>query len=259
MEANRLHRTVLHAIGNTDVACAARFSELLESDVCRPASGVIANASFAAGAFPPARTAVLVDHAVETALSGDHACVREILPAVQQAGHIDASVRAAVSRAANANDGTLADAGWLVLGTVAKIARESGDHELASEVDASIATALRVAPADRRVSLLEAAGNAGCQACTGALEEAASASDAWVRRAAAGAWRFVPSGVRSMCRALRGDASAMVREHAAWALGLSNEDADADLRVACLTEAASSDANEDVRRSATRSLERSAP
>src|SRR5262249_46598239 len=123
---------------------------------------------------------------------------------------------------------------WLVLGSVAMNARANGDDALARSIDDAIAHAL----AKPSIETIEGAGNAGCRSCSTLLDSALRDDDSWVRRAGAGALRFVPHAARAMCTALERDSNAMVREHAAWALGFSPEDL--ALRKACLAAAASS-------------------
>ena len=75
-----------------------------------------------------------------------------------------------------------------------------------------------------------------------------------MRRAAAGAWRFLPGAraAAAMCEALS-DPHPWVRDHAAWALRFGTDERAE--RVRCLTRAANAGADEQTRRTARTSLD----
>jgi hypothetical protein len=249
-KANALFDVVRHA--SEDASCAVSFAELIDSSECKGnAINAVAAGAFASPAFDGSKMSAIALHAVIAAEQGHSKCARSILPAMQQAANFDQGSRAALTRAAHSTDESLAEAGWLILGTAETIAREH-DAMLAASIDAEIAAGLANAKdSDRKVMLLEAAGNGACHSCAADITKASNDPDPWVRRAAASAWRFAPRGAKIMCASLE-DKSAAVREHAAWALGLSTNEA--DIRVACLERATLSDPSEEVRRAASQSL-----
>jgi len=212
-EGNALHRAVLHATPT----CQSQLAQTL-IDRCDAKTGIVAAALFASGIDG----ADLVGH-----------CPKQILPAIQQSSKVSPRLRDALVASKDPE-------AQLVLGTVAKIARDNGDDDLARSIEPQLTD-------------VEAMGNAGCRTCGPALLAAMNDTDPWIRRSAAGALRFVPRAARAICASLEKDADATVREQAAWALGFSTEER--SVRVACLSSAAASDPNATVRSTAARSLD----
>lgn len=217
-DADRLFIRLSHA---AERGCGARLAEWLASSSCASnTTGVVAGALFSSAAHRPDWMNAVLERALDRADGGDVACAHQLLPAVQQATSIDDKTRALLDRAIRSSDPDITEAGWLVLGTAETIARARG-NPLADSIDAEIAAALSNASDSDRVTLLEAAGNAGCRACMHAITAAAQDPDPWVRRTAVGAFRFLPDGARGMCAGLS-DPSGTVRDQARWAVALTS-------------------------------------
>lgn len=215
--------------------------------VGHPASCGRAREAIAAGAFiAPSFSA---DAIAEVIARESVPCLRRTLPAAQQAHVVGERLVRAVYRVGVGADADVREGVWLTLGSLAHSARAGGRAAIADAIDALVAERLREAPED--IERVEVAGNAGCAACGADLARAAKSEDPRVRRAAAGAWRFVDAGVAPMCASL-GDADVRVREHAAWALRWGATEKTE--RTRCLT-GALSDENELVREAARASLE----
>jgi HEAT repeat protein len=152
-------------------------------------------------------------------------------------------------------DDNASEAGFLALGSLGLAARRANVPEAVTLVERTLSTELARRDA-RRLVLIEAAGNAACEACTPELVRALGDADPWTRRAAAASLRFRAdrASLTRTCAVLDRDVSPSVREHAAWALAF--EESFASDRAGCLARAAASDDDLDVRRTATRSLTR---
>lgn len=255
-ERNHLHTFVSRAASESS-SCAARVDAALTRAPCdAPGFAVVASAAFNAALFEPAWTARHVQRGTAALAAGDDACMKAIVPGVQNASRVDASVAEALEAlAAHREDENAPKAAFLVLGTVARRARALGDAALGERLDAVLARNLATSPAgNERLTALEAAGNAGCGSCLPAIEAALSDDAPAVRRAAVAALRFQDGAraARTLCARLRQDGDASVREHAAWSASWA--EAHLDAQAACLEAAAQSDADGEVRRTAARSL-----
>ncbi len=248
-DANALYAHVHGAA--RDEACGRALARAAEELPCEGhALGAVVSGLVSQGAFPVSATRRLVARA----RTGE-ACMKEILPSVQHAINVDIALARDVRAVAAGKDENASQAGFLALGSLGLAARRSGATEVVAMVERTLSAELAKGDA-RRIVLLEAAGNAACEACTPALVRALGDVDPWTRRAAVASFRFRadrPSLLRT-CAALERDAAASVREHAAWALAF--EDAFGPERAACLARAAAADPDLDVRRTATRGLTR---
>lgn len=259
-QSDEASNALLGAVGRAiaeDATCAPRVRAWLAAHACTQTHGVVSSAAFASEAWPAAWTTDEVARAGALAAKGDASCAKRTLPSVEDAARVDDGLAAAVARVTTSRDRETRDAAWIVLGAVAQRARTTGASALAKKLDADIAAELRrrsAAGADLDAAL-EAAGNAGCDACAPDVERALASKDVHTRRVAAGALRFSehPGAARRTCEVLRSDSEERVRAHAAWSLGWSR--LDPDVRAACLRAAAERDESASVRAEAARALE----
>jgi hypothetical protein len=213
------------------------------------------NAAFAMSTI--ALDDALSPETAEKALEANGPCVTALVTAAAQVPNPKPELVDAIERWELAQrDPIKRSGGLVVLGSLAHHAREGGDTLIGGRIDALLVRELGRPVASRmeRIQRLEAAGNAGCLACRPIIGTALRDPSSEVRRAAAGALRFVSGELapRAMCEALDGDDSTDVRDQAAWALAWGR--GPAKLRVDCLVRAAARDLSVRVRMSAVRSL-----
>lgn len=241
------HALAIMGRAAADGACAERLGAMLLADRgCDRGANVVA---FAVTSSPATPTRI-VSALVRERATRSEACMRIVLPNVQHAAKVDRSLVESVAALADGSGSDQDSASLLVLGTLVHTARAANDTVA---VDAGERVILRRLERPSAASI-EAAGNAGCAACLPTVLAAAEEGDEEARRVAVGALRFVERrpATEAMCAALSRDASARVREHAAWALGLS---ADAEMAPACLRAATEHDPDPDVRRAAEQALD----
>ncbi len=143
----------------------------------------------------------------------------------------------------------------MVAASLAHAARRDADDVTADLVDQTIARELRKRlPDSAHAELLEAAGNAGCSACSGSALHDLRSPSIEVRLSALAALRFVSvtQAASGMCAVLLDDSMTDVREQAAWSLRWARSSIRE--RVECLITSAARDASARVRQMATASL-----
>lgn len=248
-DANAAHGRLRNAADAAD--CRAQISARALRAPCGAGLGLVTSALFGHRATTPAEVVPHVARAVRELERGDGACVQAVLPSVQYVAQVDRSLVDAVSTLRRFPSVNARSARLLTLGSLARVARRTGDRVLDDSIEATIVAELRTSPTDDVA--IDAAGNAACERCQANLGAARASTDAWVRATAATSDRFIPGATAAnrMCAAL-GDPTPRVRSEAAWALSFGASAIDA--RRACLTHAVRSDADLSVRLAAARSL-----
>lgn len=244
---------ILHVVGQVEHEGPRCVTDLVEKLARGPACTSTAGFITAGFALDGALAPDVVDHV----LASRPSCTTAIVTAVGETPRPTRELVDVIERWDRAQrDPMVRSGGLVVLGSLAHHARENDDSSLADGIDSLLARELR-RPASseaERVQRLEAVGNAGCAPCARAITAALREPSADVRRAAVGALRFVEGerSVDAMCDELDDEASAEVRDQAAWALSWGRSSPTE--RVHCLARAAARDTSPVVRICAARSL-----
>jgi hypothetical protein len=241
--------TTLDGASVSETCAATVIRELAAAPRCGSAADLISSAAAEANALDP--------QLVETFRGRASSCQRAIVGGLAQLRRPQPSAAdTLLAWTLRQRDPLGRAGGFVVLGSVANTLRNEGELGAFSRAEDAIRRELQYRTKSLAVwsQRLEAAGNTGCDACLPMIARALSADSAGVRRAAAGALRFVTDlrAPNTMCDALLNDRDASVRDQAAWALKWSH--VGSRERVACLTASAARDPTARVRQTAALSL-----
>jgi hypothetical protein len=248
-ELTKLRADIASAVASSPATCVPALGERLTHDTtCGIVYDAVAVRILTGANVPPDLAAAELARA--------SSCQWKLVSSLREATSVSPSVLAVVSDLTTSSEADVRASAWLTLGTLERIARTTGQGELAHCAEQAIASELEASQGAQRRVLVSAAGNAGCNACRATLD-AILADDRQLelQRSAAAAYRFLDDrgAVDTMCKTLQSAHAPSVRGAAAYAL--RHQTTFVEARYQCLFRAATEDPMDAVTNDAIASIE----